>query len=248
MENLNWAPVEKKVNEAENKKRQEQNASRVLFSETEIPKKERQEKTTDEILEKGERKRVTQKALERETAFNEEAESILGGDESAERMLVSFRKENLTKALRFEKALELQRQQLLDEEAQILKSFNGAPHGEELEALDDIREELKKNHEFGEKSLELNPEAYFGLNLKKLKEYKKELGKGRIVETGYVKEKMEDIMLHLGANKPILIYGHLGSGKSELAMHAAKNIQARSRLLFLAQKIFPKRNFMDIKF
>ncbi|HBU10366.1 MAG: hypothetical protein US57_C0006G0027 [Candidatus Moranbacteria bacterium GW2011_GWC2_37_73] len=243
MENLNWAPIEKKVNEAEKKKRQQLGASRVLYGETKMPKQERNEKTDSEILESSQRKRVAQKAIERETAFNDEAEGILGADESSERTLVNFRKENLAKALRYEKALEIQRQQLLNEESQILKSFNGAPHGEELEALDEIREELRKNNELGEKSLELNPEAYFGLNLKKLKEYKNELSEGRIVETQYVKEKMEDICLHLAANKPILIYGHLGSGKSELAMHTSKKYSSKDPLIISGSKNISQSEF-----
>ena len=235
-----WNAIEKNVNEAENKKRQADNASRVLYNETEIPKKDRQEKTNDEILKKGKRERVTQKALDRETIFSKEAEDILGDPDSSERILVNFRKENLVKALRYEKAVKMQRQKLLDEEAKIMKSFNGAPHGEELEALDEIRNELNKNHEFEGKLVELNPEAYFGLNLKKLKEYKKDFSKGRIVETEYVKEKMEDIMLHLGANKPILIHGHLGSGKSELAKYVAKKCLGKDACVVSGRKLLPE--------
>ncbi len=238
-----WGAIEKNVNEAEEKKHQEQNASQVLFAETGLQREERTEKDRQEILEKANRKRVTEKALERENFFNQEAEKILGQADSPERVLVGFRMENLAKALRYEKALETKRQVLLNEEVEVLKSSNNAPRGEELEALDEIREELKKNQQLREDLLVLNPEAYFGLNLKKLKESKKEFSEGRIVETDYVKEKMEDIELHLRADKPILIYGHLGSGKSELAMHAAKKYSKKPALIISGSKNISQAEF-----
>ena len=243
MENFNWGAIEKNVNESEEKKHQGQNASQVLFAETGLQREERTEKDRQEILEKANRKRVTEKALERENFFNQEAEKILGQADSPERVLVGFRMENLAKALRYEKALETKRQVLLNEEVEVLKSSNNAPRGEELEALDEIREELKKNQQLREDLLVLNPEAYFGLNLKKLKESKKEFSEGRIVETDYVKEKMEDIELHLRADKPILIYGHLGSGKSELAMHAAKKYSKKPALIISGSKNISQAEF-----
>jgi len=126
---------------------------------------------------------------------------------------------------------------------EVLKSSNNAPHSEELEALDEIRKELKKNQQLREDLLALNPEAYFGLNLKKLKESKKEFSEGRIVEADYVKEKMEDIDSHLRADKPILIYGHLGSGKSELAMHAAKKYSKKPALIISGSKNISQSEF-----
>ncbi len=217
-----WKEVEKNINKAEKNIRQGQNASRIIYRETKVPKEERQEKSEKEILEKTNRPRVVQKALERETVFDAEAEIILGDQNSPEQKLVELRKENLIKALRYEQAIQMQRAHLLSEKSGILKGFDGAPSGAELEALDEISEELEKNQNLREKSLGLSPEAYFGLHLKQLKKYKKELEKGKIVETDYVKEQMEDILANLSGNKPVLIYGHLGSGKSELAMHVAK--------------------------
>lgn len=238
-----WKNVEKNVNEAEKNKRQAQNASRLMYRETETPKKERQEKSEKEILEKSKRGRVVKKALERENVFNMEAEKILGEENSSERKLAELRKENLIKALRYEKAIQAERDHLLSEKAKILKEFDGAPNGEELEALDEVREELEENHNLREKSLELSPEAYFGLYLKRLKEYKKELEKGKIVETDYVKEQMEDILVNLRGNKPVLIYGHLGSGKSELAMHTAKKHSGKEALIISGSKNISQAEF-----
>lgn len=110
-----WKNVEKNVNEAEKNKRQAQNASRLMYRETETPKKERQEKSEKEILEKSKRGRVVKKALERENVFNMEAEKILGEENSSERKLAELRKENLIKALRYEKAIQAERDHLLSE-------------------------------------------------------------------------------------------------------------------------------------
>ncbi|PIP27832.1 MAG: hypothetical protein COX29_04355 [Candidatus Moranbacteria bacterium CG23_combo_of_CG06-09_8_20_14_all_35_22] len=238
-----WKKVEENVNEAEKNKRQAQKASQMMYRETKIPKEERQEKSKEEILEKSKRGRVAKKALERENVFETEAEKILGEENSPERELVELRKENLIKALRYEKAIQMERKGLLSEKVEILKGFDGAPSGEELEALDEVRDELGENQNLREKSLELSPESYFGLHLKQLKEYKKELEEGKIVETDYVKEQMEDIEVHLQANKPILIYGHLGSGKSELAMHTAKKYSGKEALIISGSKNISQAEF-----
>lgn len=238
-----WKKVEENVNEAEKNKRQAQKASQMIYRETKIPKEERQEKSKEEILEKSKRGRVAKKALERESIFETEAEKILGEENSPERELVELRKENLIKALRYEKAIQMERKGLLSEKVEILKGFDGAPSGEELEALDEVRDELGENQNLREKSLELSPESYFGLHLKQIKEYKKELEEGKIVETDYVKGQMEDIEVHLRANKPILIYGHLGSGKSELAMHTAKKYSGKEALIISGSKNISQAEF-----
>jgi len=243
MENFNWNDTEKNVNTAEKNKRQAQNASRVLFDEAKMSKKERVGKTAGEIVESSQRKRVARKATEREAVFDAEAEKIIGEQDSPERKLVELRKENLVKALRYERAIQMERKGLLSEKAEILKGFDAAPSGEELEALDEVREELDENQNLWKKSLELNPEAYFGLHLKQLKEYKKELEKGKIVETDYVKEQMEDVAVHLQADKPVLIYGHLGSGKSELAMHASKKYSQKDALIVSGSKNISQSEF-----
>jgi len=251
-----WAKIEDNVNEAEKAKRNAQKASRILYSETSIPKigsniedkdgaggemvkkyiAGRDEITEKDLLEKSKRKRVASTALAREKFFDSEAKKFLGEEGSSERVLVSLRKDNLSKALRFAWALQKQREKLLNEEAEILKTMEGEPTGAELEVLGEIRGELAENSELGEKLLEENPEAYFGLHLKQLKEYKKELTVGKIVETDYVKKEAEDIVKNLLAGKPVLIYGHLGSGKTELAMHIAKKYIGKEALVISGSK------------
>jgi len=232
----NWGKIEEKINEAEKKKRQASNASQVLYGETKITKKERGEKEDEEILEKSKRKRVFRKALEREKVFAKEAGEILGDENSPERALGTLRQENLVKALRYSKALDSKKEQLQNEEMEILKGIDGHPKGEEVEALDEIREELKKNKEMKEKLFALNPEAYFGLHLKQIKEYKKELENGKIVETAYPEEKAEEIVKYFLAGQPVFIYGELGGGKSEIAMHVAEKYLKKDPFIISGRK------------
>src|SRR3989338_8643126 len=81
-----------------------------------------------------------------------------------------------------------------------------------------------------------SPEAFYGLRLKELEGYKKELKHGRIVETPYVQNKAEDIVAHLQANRPVLVYGHFGSGKTELAMHVARKYLKKDALVISGAK------------
>lgn len=233
---MEWPKIEQNVNEAEKAGRKSHKASRVLRSETGISKKERQEKTGEEILQKSKRERVAGKALEREKAFEQEATEMLGEENSPERALVNFRKSELAKALRYANALKKQRDELLQEEVEILEGIEESPGGEEQEALAEISAKLEDNSKMKEEMMKISPEAYFGLHLQELKEYKNNLEEGKIVETDYVKKQAEDIIEHVRAGKPVLIYGHLGSGKTELAMHVAKKYIGKEALVISGSK------------
>lgn len=194
--------------------------------------RERYQKT----LKHPEQKRILEKAAEREHTFGQEAEELLGASGSPERILAGLQKNNLVEALREEAAISRRQESLHEEEIDILKSIKGEPSGAELEALDDIRAEMEQWKDYQSNMLTSNPEAYYGLHLKRLKEYKKDMGEGRIVETPYVQERIDDIVTHLRAQKPTLIYGHLGSGKTELAMHIARKYMGQEALVVSGSK------------
>lgn len=256
-----WRQIEQKVGEAEKARRQSQRASRDLYKETGTTKTEREKLSKEAVLEKAERKRVAaKKALEREEAFEREAEEILGEEGSPEWALIALQKKNLVAALRENRKLEIQREKLLEEESEILSGVEGEPSGSELEALEEVRSDLEETENKKQELLESSPEAYFGLHLKKLKEYKRDLQKGRIVETDsveghkeleederdlkkgrivetdFVKRHIEDIVTHLRRPRPVMIYGHLGSGKTELAMHIARNYIGKEALVISGSK------------
>lgn len=231
-----WREIEKNVNEAEIAARKSGRASRELYRETGITKATREEEGSEAVLLKARRKRVVEKALGREEDFEKAAQDILGDEKSSERSLADLRKKNLVEALRKERQIEKTREVLRGEETEILKTIDGEPTGVEQEALGEIREELSALDTSREELIASSPEAYIGLHLKELKEYKKELEGGRIVETPYVKEQADDITAHFNAGKPVLIYGHLGSGKSELAMHIARNYIGKEALIISGSK------------
>lgn len=210
-----WEAVEKNVSEAEKPIRRARRAST-----------EKQAKSP----------RVAQKAIEQEEYYRNESEALLGNEQSPERALVKFEKKNLIAALREFNRIKAERQELLNEEADILQSLGDTPTEAEQEALADIRKELERIDEAQKALCESNPEAFFGLHLKGLKEYKNDLEKGRIVETPYVKKQVDDIVAHLRANKPVFIYGHLGSGKTELAMHIARKYLGKEALVISGSK------------
>ena len=232
-----WKETEERVNEAEKAKRKAAKSSHELRRETGLTHEERELPFTDkEILGQSKRKRVVEKAMDREEEFEKEAEKILGSEDSPERALISLRKTNLVKALREESKLDNQRQELIDEESEILKTVEQEPSGSELEALADIREKLTELDGKKAELLQSTPEAYFGLHLKELKEYKEQLQTGRIVETDYVRNQIDDILAHFRANKPVMIYGHLGTGKTELAMHIARKYLNKEALVISGSK------------
>lgn len=232
-----WKEIEGSVNKAEKDKRKAAKSSREIRKETGLTHEERGLPfTREEILGGSKRKRVAEKALDREEELEKEAEDLLGLENSPERALVGLRKANLIKALKDESKLEDQRQELLDEESDILRTVEQEPSGSELEALQDIRKKVTELNSEKKELSKSSPEAYFGLHLKELKEYKEQLQTGRIVETPYVKRQIEDILAHFRANKPVMIYGHLGTGKTELAMHVARKYLDKEALVISGSK------------
>jgi len=231
-----WMEAEKHVSEAEAAKRKAKAASEKLYKKTGVTKAGRAGMEKEEILEKARSKRVAEKALEREEQFETEAQEILGDPASPENLLVELQKENLVKALRENRGLENSLDAIYGEEMEVLAGVETQPGGEELEALGEIREEINKLEKQQEELKQSNPEAYFGLNLAELKEYHKQLEKGKIIETKYVKDIAEEALARIRAGKPIFPYGHLGSGKTEFAMHIVQKYIGKEALIISGSK------------
>lgn len=236
-----WQSTEEQVIKAEKAKRQAVRASQEIYKETDKKTKsiltvegETQE-NPDRVVSKAKRPRVMKRALEQESHFTEQAEELLGNSTSPERALISLEYTNLSAALKKEREIEKKRQRLIIEEGEILK-LSDTLGGSELAALNDIQDELRTLDEEHKSLTTENPEAFYGLHLQELKEYKQDLAKGRIVETPYVKKQAEDVVSHFRAGKPVLIYGHLGSGKTELAMYVAKEYLKKEALVVSGSK------------
>ncbi len=134
-----------------------------------------------------------------------------------------------------------ERSALLSEKDGLLKrleNFRRAnkPVMAQIRRLKQINKFIKENYDAETELLESSPEAFYALHLLELKRYKEQLIEGGIVETPYVQDKMEDVISHLRLGKPVMIYGHLGSGKSELAMHTAAKYSEKPALIVSGSK------------
>lgn len=162
---------------------------------------------------------------EAEILANEIA-GMLGNEDSPEHALKALQWDNLKKAIAEYRTNEHKQQQLLKQESELLESINKAqeknlPVSGKRSALITIRKDLVKTEENQAKLRTSNPEAFYGLHILELKELKNQ-ARGKIVETPYVKRQAEEIFTHMQTGQPVLIYGHFGTGKSELAIHVAQ--------------------------
>ncbi|MGI0134730.1 MAG: AAA family ATPase, partial [Candidatus Micrarchaeaceae archaeon] len=182
------------------------------------------------------RSRILEHSRQAAEMYETEAAELLGGDGSPEQQLVSLRRQNLVAALRKQAEFDHQTESLRQEETEILREVGDVPMGAESAALDDVRRELDNVKRAHEMLLRQSPEAYYGLHLRELKGYKEDLESGKLVEIPYVKEKIEDLQAHVLAGKPVMVYGHLGSGKTELAMHLARKYMGSEALVVSGSK------------
>lgn len=237
----NWQEVEKRVNEMEKADRKRKLTEVELRQETGLTKQERGQLGADKLAEVSDSPEVVGKLDQEKQVLTKEVEELLGQDNSLEKALVDLRSENLIQALRQERKLSHEKEELTVKETLILKEIeqareSGKPTRGKAAVLEKTRLKLNQLKNKESQLLESSPEAYFGLNLKKLKEYKENLREEKLVETPYVKERAEDIVIHLRAGKPVMIYGHLGTGKTELAMHVAKNYLGKEALIVSGSK------------
>lgn len=229
-----WQDIEQNVNEAEKVERKRKLADAELEQETNLTKDDRENFIYSPI-------EIALELQNEKQSLIQEVDQLLGAASSPERALVALQRQNLFKALREKRKLELEQKALLEKEVSILEKINqaqesGKPTRGKNSILEKIRLRLSNLKEEQENLLQSTPEAYFGLHLKELKEYKNNLKEGKLIETPYVKEKAEDIAVHLRAGKPVMIYGHLGTGKTELAMHVARNYLGKEALVISGSK------------
>jgi len=234
-----WIKTEEKVNEAEKVKRQSTISKRrgkaVDFD---------VEKVAQDGLEEisSRRRGIAEKIKEKlkgrhkiaSEALDLKIKELLGDIDSPEQSLVSLRFSNLREALKSEAKLDQEKEELFEEEQILLGTINdiqnqGESTGEYKDELTQIRTRLEEINVKKTELITSTPEAYYGLHLEQLKKYKEDMDNGIIVETPYVKEQAEKIVSSLSAGQATFIYGHLGSGKTELAMHVARNYILKDR-------------------
>ena len=70
-----------------------------------------------------------------------------------------------------------------------------------------------------------SPEGYYVVNGLDFRNHIRELKNDELVTTPYVEDHLERLMSNMEEGRPTFIHGHLGSGKTELAIMAAKHSQ-----------------------
>jgi len=102
---------------------------------------------------------------------------------------------------------------------------SGMRNRQDKESMDEIKAEINEKIQQYNNLLQENPEAYYLEKTKELKQLKDTFDQGgTIVETPYVKEKMEDIQELLDLGRPVFIHGELGTGKTELARYISRKL------------------------
>jgi MoxR-like ATPase len=115
------------------------------------------------------------------------------------------------------------------------------------------KEKSKRAQEINKRSLDFNFAEYrkktghdfnsaefvatYLLNLKRLKAMKRSLEQGTVVETAYVKEIIQKIEEAKQTKTPILLMGETGTGKTEIATHAARKLTKKEPIIIAAHEL-----------
>lgn len=241
-----WKKIEEQVNKAEKKTREAAQIGGILHEKTGATAYEGAKSVSAEVKDRAKRlpdslSAIDQVLSEEEGNLDKEAQELLGNvgdvqdgkEKSLERELVSLRWKNLTQALRVDHVNQKKLTELLKKEQELL---GGPLVKSTLTLLRSLQQDIALKRKAHQELPNTSPEAFYGLHLKDLKKYRQQLETGKIVETPYVKEQVEDITVHLKAGKPVFLYGHLGTGKTELAMHAAQKFSEKPALVVSGSK------------
>ncbi len=221
-----WGTVETELNETERSVRRGSAASAEEYAatgKTKVERKKMPEAKGRIAAETRRREREGDKALE-----------ALEKDDAAAAALTEFRSAELAKVMRASAALDKKEAGLREEEAELLSRKERS--GVTVQALREVRAELEAVQAEREELMASSPEAFVSLHLKELKSYRDALTKGKLAETPYVKAMADDLEAHLRAGQPVFVYGHLGSGKTELAMYLSERLNPKGALIISGAK------------
>lgn len=93
----------------------------------------------------------------------------------------------------------------------------------------EVREKRKKMRELEKKMRILkqeSPEVFVGAHLAELRSYRRDLGRGRIADVPYAQEQKRKVTACIRTGTPMFLHGHLGAGKTEVAIAAAREYLA----------------------
>ena len=90
------------------------------------------------------------------------------------------------------------------------------------EVTDYIRDQIDGVKDAKEKLAEQTPESYTLVHGLEFREHIKQAQSGEMTTTPYVAEHLERVENNIAEGRPTFLHGHLGSGKTELAINAAR--------------------------
>ena len=91
------------------------------------------------------------------------------------------------------------------------------------EVTDHIRNEMDSVQEQCEILAQSSPEAYAVVHGYEIRKHSQEIQRHEIVTTPYVEDHLSRVEHNMAEGRPTFIHGHLGSGKTELAIMAARH-------------------------
>ncbi len=148
--------------------------------------------------------------------------------------LTGLREEAVDEALSKMRALDAREATLRAEEEKLMSAKRRG--GSATQALREVIAELAVVRGEREDLLASSPEAFVALHLLELREYRRALLDGKLAETPYVQEVAKDLEMHLRAGQPVFVYGHLGSGKTELSLNVAERLSKSGGLIISGAK------------
>ena len=115
-------------------------------------------------------------------------------------------------------------------EKTILKD-DKVPTGTQTTLLNQIDKARGKVAEEYNKAIQSSPEAFMAAHSADFTAYRRQYTRGRIIETHYVKDKINEIIPHLRNTRLCFISGETGTGKTEVARICARNATGKPPLV-----------------
>ena len=97
-----------------------------------------------------------------------------------------------------------------------------------LEQLDEARRDTGRKYN---EALQSSPEAFMAAHSADLNAYRRQYERGRIVQTLYVKDKINEMVPHLRNTRLCFISGETGTGKTEVARIVARKVTGKPPLV-----------------
>ena len=144
----------------------------------------------------------------------------------AQKAMRSLRYRNLYKAMKAERIIDNELDYLAMRRVQLTEILNAQKKDGQISpqidsAIRIVNARIAEKKVAREQIKQTSPEAFIGLHLKELKTYKEQLVHGRLAETPYFQLQAEKLRASLQKGRPTFIHGHLGSGKTEMAMEVS---------------------------